>query len=392
MEEPEILREEAAIEKLMAILEIEDDTAELALALSEFTADTEALEPTSLAEAKKRPNWPQWETGIREELTTLETAGTWELTDLPNGANLVGSKWVFRAKKDAAGNIVHYKARLVAQGYLQVPDVDYFDTYAPVANLASIRTVFALAARLDLELHQIDIKGAYLNGELTKDEVIYMCQPPGFESKECPNQVCRLRKTLYGLKQSGRRWYQKLVEILVDKLGLTQCDVDQAVFFSRSASGELVIVVVHIDDCTIGASTIHLITALKDKICTYVEITDLGDLHWLLGIEVTRNRESRTLSLSQKSYLDSIIRHFGFEELKPVSNPMEPSTKLHSGQSPSTGTEYAAMKHIPYREAVGSLMYASLSSHPDILYAVTTISRFSSNPGSAHWDAVRRIY
>lgn len=279
MEEPEILREEAAIEKLMAILEIEDDTAELALALSEFTADTEALEPTSLAEAKKRPNWPQWETGIREELTTLETAGTWELTDLPNGANLVGSKWVFRAKKDAAGNIVHYKARLVAQGYLQVPDVDYFDTYAPVANLASIRTVFALAARLDLELHQIDIKGAYLNGELTKDEVIYMCQPPGFESKECPNQVCRLRKTLYGLKQSGRRWYQKLVEILVDKLGLTQCDVDQAVFFSRSASGELVIVVVHIDDCTIGASTIHLITALKDKICTYVEITDLGDLH-----------------------------------------------------------------------------------------------------------------
>lgn len=392
MEEPEISREEAAVEKLMAILEIEDDTAELALALSEFTADTEALEPTSLAEAKKRPNWPQWETGIREELTTLETAGTWELTDLPNGANLVGSKWVFRAKKDAAGNIVHYKARLVAQGYLQVPDVDYFDTYAPVANLASIRTVFALAARLDLELHQIDIKGAYLNGELTKDEVIYMCQPPGFESKECPNQVCRLRKTLYGLKQSGRRWYQKLVEILVDKLGLTQCDVDQAVFFSRSASGELVIVVVHIDDCTIGASTIHLITALKDKICTYVEITDLGDLHWLLGIEVTRNRESRTLSLSQKSYLDSIIRHFGFEELKPVSNPMEPSTKLHSGQSPSTGTEYAAMKHIPYREAVGSLMYASLSSRPDILYAVTTISRFSSNPGSAHWDAVRRIY
>lgn len=392
MEEPEISREEAAVEKLMAILEIEDDTAELALALSEFTADTEALEPTSLAEAKKRPNWPQWETGIREELTTLETAGTWELTDLPNGANLVGSKWVFRAKKDAAGNIVHYKAQLVAQGYLQVPDVDYFDTYAPVANLASIRTVFALAARLDLELHQIDIKGAYLNGELTKDEVIYMCQPPGFESKECPNQVCRLRKTLYGLKQSGRRWYQKLVEILVDKLGLTQCDVDQAVFFSRSASGELVIVVVHIDDCTIGASTIHLITALKDKICTYVEITDLGDLHWLLGIEVTRNRESRTLSLSQKSYLDSIIRHFGFEELKPVSNPMEPSTKLHSGQSPSTGTEYAAMKHIPYREAVGSLMYASLSSRPDILYAVTTISRFSSNPGSAHWDAVRRIY
>jgi hypothetical protein len=135
-------------------------------------------------------------------------------------------------KKDAAGNIVRHKARLVAQGYSQVPGVDYFDTYAPVANLSSIRTTLALAARLNLELHQIDIKGAYLNGELTGDKVIYMCQPPGFKSKEHLTKVCRLQKTLYGLKQSRRRWYQKLVEILVDRIGLTQCDVSQAVFFS----------------------------------------------------------------------------------------------------------------------------------------------------------------
>jgi hypothetical protein len=104
--------------------------------------------------------------------------------------------------------VIHHKAHLVAQGYSQVPSVDFFDTYAPVANLSSIRTVLALCMRLNLELHQIDIKGAYLNGKLTKNEVIYMCQPPGFESAEHPTQVCRLHKTLYGLKQSGRRWYQ----------------------------------------------------------------------------------------------------------------------------------------------------------------------------------------
>jgi hypothetical protein len=212
---------EAAAEKLMAILEAEDDLAELALALSEFTADAEALEPTTLAEAKRRPDWPQWEAEIREELATLETARTWKLVDPPPGTNIVGSKWVFRAKKDAAGNVVRYKARLVAQGYSQVPGVDYFDTYAPVATLASIRTVLALAARLDMEIHQIDIKGAYLNGELTNEEVVHMRQPPGFESTDHPKHVCHLQKTLYGLKQSGRRWYQKLVEILVDRIGLT---------------------------------------------------------------------------------------------------------------------------------------------------------------------------
>lgn len=394
----EVISEEAmskadtAAEKLMAILEAEDDPTELALALNEFTSDAEALEPTTLTEARRRPDWPQWESGIREELATLQTAGTWRLVDPPPGANIVGSKWVFRAKKDAAGNVVRHKARLVAQGYSQVPGVDYFDTYAPVATLASIRTVLALAARLDMEIHQIDIKGAYLNGELTDEEVVYMRQPPGFESTEYPTKVCRLQKTLYGLKQSGRRWYQKLVEILVDKIGLTQCDVDQAVFFSRFTPDELIVVVVHVDDCTIAASSMDHITKLKDKIRTHVEITDLGELHWLLGIEVTRNRDNHTLSLSQKTYLDSIIRRFNFEELKPVSNPMEPSTKLHSGQSPTTGAEHAAMHHIPYREAVGSLMYASLGTRPDISYAVTTVSRFSSNPGHSHWDAVRRIY
>lgn len=299
---------------------------------------------------------------------------------------------MFRAKKDAAGNIVRHKARLVAQGFSQVPGVDYFDTYAPVAKLASIRTVLALAARLDLEIHQIDIKGAYLNGELTGNEVIYMRQPPGFASPEFPHRVCLLRKTLYGLKQSGRRWYQKLVEILVEKLGFTQCEVDQAVFFKKAKTGERIIIVVHVDDCTLAASSLDLIAQLKNDIRAHVEITDLGELHWLLGIEVTRNRDHRTISLSQLSYIDSIVRRFGLEDLKPVSCPMEPHVKLHSNQSPSTGAEYAAMRHIPYREAVGSLMYASLGTRPDISYAVTTVSRFSQNPGQPHWDAVRRIY
>ncbi len=143
-------------------------------------SETEALEPHDLAEAKKRPDWPLWEKAIQEKLETLKTAGTWELVNTPNEANVVGSKWVFRAKKDAAGNVVRYKARLVVQGFSEVPGVDYFDTFAPVARLALIRTILAFAASENYETGQIDIKGAYLNGEFTKDEVIYMKQLPGY--------------------------------------------------------------------------------------------------------------------------------------------------------------------------------------------------------------------
>ena len=115
---------------------------------------------------------------------------------------------MFHAKKDAAGHVVCHKACLVTQGYSQVEGIDYFNTFAPVATLASIRTILAMAACSNLELYQIDIKGAYLNGTLTNDEVIYMRQPPGFESTDHPHKVCRLRKTLYSLKQSGHCWYQ----------------------------------------------------------------------------------------------------------------------------------------------------------------------------------------
>jgi hypothetical protein len=278
----------------------------------------------------------------------LEKNGTWTLVHPPPGVNIVGSKWVFRAKRDATGNIVRHKARLVAQGFSQVPGVDYLDTFAPVAKLPSIRTVLTLAARNDLEIHQIDIKGTYLNGELTEKEQIYMCQPPGFSAPNLKGLVCRLQKTLYGLKQSSRRWYQKLMEILVDRMGLTQCNVDQAVFFRHGKDGDIVVVVVHVDDCTITALSLGLLQKFKTEIQKYVEITDLGELHWLLGIEICWVREDRTISLSQTSYIDAIVHCFGLEDLRPVSSPMDPQIRLASAQSPTTAHDFALMQNIPY--------------------------------------------
>ena len=178
----------------------------------------------------------------------------------------------------------------------------------------------------------------------------------------------------------------------MNELGFARCEVDHAMFYRHSTDSALVIVVVHVDDCTIASSKCELIDELKMHIKEFVEITDMGELHWLLGIEVKRDREACTILLSQRSYIDSIIRHFGFKDLKPITTPMDPNVKLSTAQNPSTGAQYAAMRNVPNREAVGALMYAMLGTCPDILYAVTMVSKFSSNPGMAHWDVVKQIY
>jgi len=177
----------------------------------------------------------------------------------------------------------------------------------------------------------------------------------------------------------------------VKLLGFARCDVDQAVFFRREGNS-FIIVLVHIDDCTIVAMSQPLIIKFKIEIAKHVDITDLGELHWILGIKVCRIREERIIFLSQCSYLESILCRYGLDKLKPVSLPMETNTCLTSAQSPSTMEEFARMRNIPYHEAVGSLMYASLGTRPDITYAVQSISRFSKNPGIAHWDTVKQIF
>ena len=247
-------------------------------------AEAVGLEPRSVEEARKHPDWPKWKDMIEAELRQLDAMGTWEIADKPAGVNIVGSKWVFKVKKDVARNVERYKARLVAQGFTQVPGVDYFDTFAPVAKLASIRTVLALAARHDWEIHQVDIKSAYLNGEFEDDEVIYMRQPPGFLISDQPGKVLRLRCPLYGLKQSGHRWYEKLRQLLVDA-GFRHCESDHAVFTKHSEEG-LGIITVHVDDMMIAASSSNLLQEIKRQLKGKVEISDLGEIHWLLGFEV----------------------------------------------------------------------------------------------------------
>jgi len=206
-----------------------------------------------------------------------------------------------------SGKVVCYKVCLVAQGFSQVEGVDYFDTYAPVARLASLHAVIAMANHLGLELHQVDIKGAYLNGKLMHDKVLYMRHPPGYH-EDASRCVLHLRKSLYGLKQASRWWYQKFTQIL-SSLRFQQCKVDQAVFYKHSkAPWAIIVIAVHVDDCTIAASSVSAVNTLKAGLHKHIKVTDLGKLHWMLRIEIKRDQAGGTVHLSQHSYIDSILR------------------------------------------------------------------------------------
>ena len=345
-------------------------------------------DPSTVKEARSRSDWPLWQQAMEREMKTLKDAGTWETVPRPTGRNIVGSKWVFRIKRKADGNIDKYKARLVARGFTQIYGTDYFETYSPVAKLSSLRTILALAAHEDWDIDCFDFDGAYLNGELGEDEDIYMKNPPGYNEDD--DTVKHLKKSLYGLKQAGRKWYDTLKRTLAD-LGFRVSDADPGVFHARNANHPIIIAV-HVDDCTITSSSAELVQDYKQKINARHSITDLGPIHWLLGIKVTRDRGARTISLSQESYIDTIIRRFNLDDAKPIPTPIIPTITYSTKDAPADKTEAARMAKVPYREAIGSLMYAAVATRPDISFAVSTLSQFLESPGEVHWEAAKRVF
>ena len=373
--------------KLKVVEEVEGTAEEHAMAT--VIESAEGLMPT-YDEAIKRPDWPKWEEAINNELNSLKSNGTWELVKRPPNTNVVDSKWVLRIKKNAAGEIEKYKARLVARGFTQIYGVDYYETYAPVARLASFRIILALAARNDWPIHTFDFDSAYLNSKLDEDEVIYMEQPPGYEMKDRDDWVLRLLKALYGLKQGARNWYRALCKAL-DELGFTRTEADHGVFFKKIGK-DIVILAVHVDDCAVTGSSILHIERFKSEMNEKYKLTDMGPASWLLGIKISRDFANKTLSLSQHAYIDAIITRFNFNDLKPLATPIDPAVPLSKSQGPSKLEEIAKMKNVPYREAVGSLMYAAMGTRPDIAFATSTVAQFSDNPGWVHWEAVKRIF
>jgi hypothetical protein len=238
-------------------------------------------EPRTLREAQATSDWPKWEEAVRTELTQLKNMGTWELVEPQQDRTLVGNRWVLVKKTNKEGEVVKYKARLVAKGYSQIPGMDYNDTFSPVVRLETIRSILSTAAALDWEVQQMDVKGAYLNGILKED--VYMKQPEGYD--DGTGRVCRLRKTLYGLKQSGREWNIEL-NLRLTGIGFRQLESDPCVYIKRTTDG-IQIITVWVDDLLLFTDSQRLMDELKGRLTSILDVTDLGEPKKIVGIEIT---------------------------------------------------------------------------------------------------------
>jgi len=329
-----------------------------------------------------------WHDASQQEYDALHQHGVWELCELPPGRKAVGCRWVYRIKTNADGTVERYKARLVAKGFSQKPHLDYTETFAPVAKFASLRTVLALAAAEDMEVHTMDVSSAFLNGDL--DEEIYMAQPEGFAAPGQEHLVCRLKKSLYGLKQSPRQWYQKLHATFVS-LGFSRCASDHCVWV-WAKDGIKVIIPAYVDDLTIACKHTPTLKHIKAELHKQYKMHDLGPIKYILGIEIIRDRANRTMYLSQRKHIGDVLARFNMTDARPVSTPLAKSVPLTKEDCPQSPEDLEYMSSVPYLSAVGSLMYLAVGTRPDIAFAVGALSRFNANPGQAHWKQVQHVF
>ena len=332
-------------------------------------------EPQTYAEAK---GIPEWEHAMDAELQSLQKNHTWVLSDLPLGKKPISCKWVYKVKYHADGTLDKYKARLVARGFTQREGIDYEETFAPTAKMSTIRILLAIAAQYGWKVHQMDVKSAFLNGEL--QEEVYMTQPPGFKVAGSEPKVCRLQKAIYGLKQAPRAWYIKIDQYLVNQ-GFQRSPSDSNLYIKHSGN-DILFLVVYVDDLIITGNSEHLISEIKQDLCRTFDMTDLGLLHYCLGIEVWQTDNS--IFLSQSKYARNLLDRFRMQDCKPASTPMETGLKL-SAQSDSPPVDETL-----FRQLVGSLIYLT-TTRPDLSFAVSYISRFMSNPKTDHWIAAKRV-
>lgn len=335
-----------------------------------FTLDDE---PRTLNDAKSSPEWPNWQKAIDEEMQALNKNKTWILVDRPPNTKLVKNKWVFKVKLDPQGKIERFKARLVAKGYSQIENVDYKETYAPVASMNTIRILFAVANQRRMQILQFDVKTAFLHGDL--DETIYMEYPDGLPNPK--NKVCKLIKSLYGLKQAPRQWNKKFDDFL-KRFNLQQSKIDKCMYFNNDRT---LLIAIYVDDGLVASSDPKLLTNLVNYLRDQFELKVM-ECEAYLGFQVSRDKENGTLFLHQSHYATKILEKFNMADCNPTSTPEE--VKQTDTDGKELGPEY------PFKELVGSLLYLTTCTRPDIAHAVSMASR-TSKPTTEHWMRLKRI-
>ena len=335
-------------------------------------------EPQSVKEALSSTDADLWQQAMDDEIRSLLENQTWIWEPIPPGVRPVPVKWVFKIKRDASGNIERYKARLVAKGFLQREGIDYTEVFAPVSKHTSLRTLLAIVAANDLELQHLDVTTAFLNGDL--DETLYMQPPPGYEKGL--GIGCRLQRSIYGLKQAPRQWYAKLKSEL-QLIGFTVSETDASLFIHQGKDGPTY-VLVYVDDLLIAGSpsgTASVVRMLQETF----KVRNLGSASFFLGMDIVRDRETRTIHLGQHRYSSDLVKKFGLEDGKTKSVPMSATSKLCK----EAGTPLSPVNQ--FSELVGGLLYLSVCTRPDIAQSVGALARYMSCPTTVHWEAAKHV-
>lgn len=318
---------------------------------------------------------------MESEIKALEDNGTWELVEAPEESSVIDCRWVYKIKKNIDGS-VKYKARLVARGFSQIYGENYWETYAPVVKSSSIRMLLACAVEYDFLVGQIDVRNAYVKSELK--EIVYMRQPYGFE--KAPGLVCKLIKSLYGLKQAGHEWGKCLSEFLTSELKFRRLKSDPCVYVKGIGVVRLIISV-YVDDLLIFSPSQSAINDIKQRIHDRFEIEDLGDCNKIIGIEVVR--ENGSIMIRQREFIHEMLRMYQMEDCKTEKTPLNVSLELSCGMQNCDNCKLANER--AYRGIIGRLLYVAGSTRPDIAFAVSSLSRFNQKPHDMHMQAARRV-
>ncbi|KAL7284517.1 hypothetical protein ACG7TL_001808 [Trametes sanguinea] len=320
---------------------------------------------TRLPEAEQR----EWKAACQEELEALRRRKVFELVDRPKGRKVIKNRWVFDVKSDG-----RKKARLVAKGFSQVEGIDYDQIFSPVVRFETVRLILALAALENWYITGLDVRNAYLYGKL--DEEIYMEQPEGFVAKGQERKVLRLLRALYGLKQAGRAWWSTLNQSMKE-LGFSRLVSDPGLFICKDKNGQLVIVVVYVDDALFCGPDKALVEKMKAKFMKKWECRDLGEVKEFLRMRIQRS--GSTIRIDQCAYLEKVLQRCGMQNAKSAPTP------LPAGYypKPNDGTADPTLRS-RFQTVIGSLLYIMLGTRPDIAFAVTKLSQFAANPSQEH--------
>lgn len=322
----------------------------------------------------------RWRDAMDIEMGAIKKYGTWELVYAPDGVKVIEVKWVYRTKLNENGDVDKCKARLVAKGYAQEKGVDYNEVFAQVARWDTIRMVIALAARNGWKLFQLDVKSAFLHGELQED--VYVSQPPGYVVTGEEDKVYKLKKALYGLKQAPRAWFNRIEGYFI-KEGFERSSCEHTLFTKREEKNKILIVSLYVDDLVFTGNDLIMISKFKESMKSEFEMTDPGEMKYFLGVEIQQSANG--IHICQRKYAEDILKRFGMENYNGVKNPMVPGDNRLTKKEDDKKVDATLFKQM-----IGSLLYLTIT-RPDLAYSVCLISRFMSNPMETHMMAAKRV-